>query len=337
MLHGRQDELAGRYGAALRVCAVTEQGGGAADPAGLNLGDLLATLAAGEPLGNMPAVGRPGMTPAQMVATCAADILLGATPVSLADGEPGLGAARAALARGMHVVLADKGPLALAYAELAALSDLSAGWGSCYHAPAGRTPRLRFSATVAGALPVINMGRRDLAGDRINRIEAVLNGTTQIILRAMESGLGFAAALADAQQRGIAEADPSLDVDGYDAACKLVITANAVLGVPATLADVSIEGIRGLDGAEVAAHQADGKRLVLLCTAERAGGQYRLSVGPAPLPPDHPLALLTPDEMGIVYYTDRVNRLSGASLEPGPLPASAAMLRDVLDIVGSEV
>ena len=184
---------------------------------------------------------------------------------------------------------------------------------------------------------MVNIGCRDLAGDRITRIEGVFNGTTQSILRAMEGGLCFAEALASAQRRGIAETDPALDINGHDSASKLIITANAVLGLSATYADVTTTGIGGLDRARVAESQADGRRLVLLCLAEgQEGGGYRLSVGPASLPGDHPLARLAPDEMGVVFYTDHVNRLSGASLEPGPGPASAAMLRDVVDIVRSE-
>lgn len=337
MLHDRRDELALRYGVDLQVSGVAEYGGCAVDSDGLDLREVLAALLAGQPLGTIPGKGRPGMTSSQMVGECEAAILLEATPVNLVDGEPGLGAVRIALGRGMHVVLANKGPLALAYPEIAALSDLADGWGSAYARPAGQgaaRPQLRFSATVAGALPVLNIGRRDLAGDRITRIEAVLNGTTQSILRAMESGVSFDEALADAQRRGIAETDPALDVDGHDGACKLVITANAVLGLAMTPADVVVEGIRGLSSAEVAGYHADGKQLVLLCLAEVTDDRsYRLSVTPTPLSADHPLARLTPDEMGVAYYTDHVDRLFAATLEPGPGPASAAMLRDVLDIV----
>jgi homoserine dehydrogenase len=149
----------------------------------------------------------------------------------------------------------------------------------------------------------------------------------------MEGGYSYEDALRDAQRRGIAEADPSLDVDGWDAACKLVITANAVLGQPTTLADLSIEGIRKVDHEMVANARARGEQFVLLCLAEWEGEHYQLSVKPTALPLDHPLARLTPDEMGVVYYTDVVDRLSVASSEPGAAPASAAMVRDIIDIL----
>jgi homoserine dehydrogenase len=149
----------------------------------------------------------------------------------------------------------------------------------------------------------------------------------------MEAGVPFANALADTQRRGIAEADPGLDVDGLDAACKLVIVANAVLGQPTELCDVDTTGIRDVRVDDVLDARRRGQRLLPLCVAELTGSGYRLRVGPAPVDAEHPLARLTPDEMGAVFYCDRVDRISVASLEPGPEPAASAMLRDVLDIV----
>ncbi len=338
MLQERAADLRDRYGVEFRVTALAELGGAAFDPDGLDLPQVLKVLASGGCLGDVPEVGRPGMTSARALELSGADILLEATPVNLRDGQPALDTVRSALTAGRHVVLANKAPLALAYRELVDLSDPSDGWAPTRPAVPGRTvrPRLRFSATVAGALPVVNLGHRDLAGCRITRLEAVLNGTSHSILRAMEAGGSFADALADAQRRGIAEADPTLDVDGHDSACKLVIAANAVLGQPANLDDVLVEGIRDISADTVSAASAQGRHLVLLCLAEWTGDGYRLSVRPTALPADHPLAVLTPDEMGVAYHADRVDRFCAATLEPGAVSASAAMLRDVLDIVRLE-
>lgn len=338
MLDEHGPGLARRYGAPLVVTGVAELGGAAVALDGLELGELRRALAAGRALGELPNVGRPAMTPLEMLAESHPDILLEATPVNLRDGQPGLGTALAALCAGVHVVLANKAPLALSYDRLAALSDLADGWGGAATTLRGgqARPRLRFSATVAGALPVINIGWRDLAGCLITRVEAVFNGTSHSILRAMETGQTFAEALADAQRRGIAETDPAVDIDGHDAACKLVITANAVLGQPSTIADVSITGIRDVSVEDVRAASQRGECLVPMCLAELQGHNYRLSVGPASLPKDHPLARITPDEMSVVFYSDRVARLSASSLEPGPEPASASMIRDVLDIIRTQ-
>lgn len=337
ILHTQQDSLRQRYGLNFVVTGVVELGGGAIHADGLDLGQLLRTIDAKKPVTDLPDVGRPGLMGSDLVAAAEAHILLDATPVNIVDGQPSLDMVTAALQQNTHVVMANKGPLTVAYGALKEISDLSLGWGHDFRAVSSPRPKLRFSACVGGALPTINMGRRDLAGCEISRVEAVFNGTTHSILRAMESGQSYEDALLDAQRRGIAEADPSLDVDGWDAACKLVITANAVLGQPTTLDDVAVEGIRGLDLKTVKSALAEGQKFVLLCLAERNGddnhGPYQLSVKPTPLPQDHPLARLTPDEMGVVYYTDVVNRLSAASEEPGAAPASAAMVRDMIDVV----
>ncbi len=327
MLDSQAPLLRERHAIEFIVVGAADSAGTAFDPAGLDRGAVLAVKEGGGSVGSLPAVGHAGMSGLDLVRSLPADAILESTPVDLRTGQPGLDIARAALRQGAAVVLANKGPLALAYAELAALSDL---------ADATR-PALRFSACVGGALPTINLGLRDLAGARILRVEAVLNGTTQYLLRAMEQGRGYSEVLADAKQRGLTETDPSLDVQGWDAASKLVIVANAVLGQPTTLADVKVEGIAGVTPEMLRAAVERGERIVLLCLAEPArpgAGTFRLSVGPAALPLAHPLARMDGDEMGVVYHTDIAGRASATSRERDPVPTAAAMLRDLLEIAG---
>lgn len=342
ILQRETQTLRQRYGVQFLITGIAELGGGAIDENGLDLAVLLETLQAKKSVASLPHVGKPGMLAIELIEAARPDFLLEATPVNLQDGQPGLGIVKTALQQGVHVVLANKGPLALAYQELATMSDLGFGWGGVYNNQftpiTGRKPcpKLRFSACVAGALPTINVGARDLAGVAILRLEAVFNGTTQYILRAMEQGHSYEEALDDAQRRGIAETDPSLDVDGWDAAAKLVIAANAVLGQPTCLADVNVQGIRHLSNDYVQQTLAEGHRIVLVCLAEKIGDHYKLSVQPTPLPLEHPLARITPDEMAVAYYTEDVERLFVASSEPSATPAAAAMLRDMLDIIRSE-
>lgn len=326
-----QDELLrDRFGLSLLVVGASDSGGSAASPEGLSPAGLLGAKRAGRSVATLNGVGSPGEGGLDLVRRLEAEIVLEATPVNLRDGQPGLDIVRAALRRGMGAVLANKGPLALAYGELAALSDL--GPASEERGDPKDWPALRFSACVGGAMPTINVGRRDLAGARILRVEAVLNGTTQGILRMMEGGTLYGDALAEMQRRGLAETDPTLDVEGYDAANKLVILANAVLGRPTTLADLAVEGITGLTADELRAAGARGERIVLLCLAEREDDDYRLSVRPTALPLGHPLARMGGDEMGIVYYTDITGRQHITSRETDPIPTAAAMLRDVIEI-----
>ncbi len=322
--------LARRYRVALRLVAAADSGGAAIDTDGLDPAAILALKQHGQSVAALPGSGTSGISPVDLVRRIEADMLLEATPVNLTTGQPGLDAVRTALQRGMHAVLANKGPLALAYAELAALSDM--GEDSEERGNPRDWPALRFSACVGGALPTIAIGRRDLAGATIVRVEAVLNGTTQGILRAMEQGVAYADALAEMQRRGLAETDPALDVEGWDAASKLTILANAVLHRPTRLADIHVRGITELTTEDLRAALARDERIVLLCLAEYRGDDVHLSVQPTPLPLTHPLARMSADEMGVVYYTDISGRQSATTLETDPMPTAAAMLRDVLDI-----
>jgi homoserine dehydrogenase len=220
----------------------------------------------------------------------------------------------------MHVVTANKAPLVLAFPRLQALA-------------LDNEVQIRYDATVAGGLPAVNLGQRDLAVASIHRLEGILNLTTNYILTRMaDDGLSYHEALAHAQAAGHAEADPSLDVDGWDAASKLVILAHSVLGYPAALDDVLVQGITDVTSETLQEAEAHGKRVKLLATADREDGGYSLSVRPTPLAADHPMARLGAKQMGIVYHTDICGILSAAIVEATPVPTAAAMLRDVVGI-----
>jgi homoserine dehydrogenase len=309
----------------IRVVGVAELGGAAFYEDGLDLTRLVEARAAGEPVWSIPDVGREGMTAVELLRALEADCVVDATPMQLDTGMPGLAIAREAIALGRDLVLANKAPLALAFDELTA----GAQW--IPHGGLTSRRRLRFSATVAGSLPAIALGHA-LTACRIERIEAVLNGTSHLLLRLMERGIGYEDALGMAQAKGMAEADPSLDVDGWDSAGKLVILSNAVLGHSCTLSDVEVEGIRGLSATAVAEAQAAGQSYVLLAIASRDGDGWLLTVKPVALMEPHPLALLGQEDMGIVYVTDHVPRLTATTTEPDAVPAAVAVLRDIADI-----
>jgi homoserine dehydrogenase len=317
--------LVQRYGLRLVCVGVADSSGVAADPTGLDLASIIALKRARGYVRDLPQF-QPDQSVIDLAATAAYEVLLEATPTNLTDAQPGLAIVRGALRSGKHAILASKGPLVLAYAELAALSDLGGD---------AAAPALRFSGAVGGGLPTINVGRRDLAGAVIERAELVVNGTTQVILEQMAAGQSFAEALATAQAQGIVEPDPSLDVDGWDAANKLVIFANAVLRQPTTLADLDVQGIRAVSAAELAsAWQAGGRISVVGSAVRQSDGRYMLQVAPVALAADHPLARLNQGEMGAVFYTDIIGRTTIASYEEGPMGSTQAMLRDLLEVLG---
>jgi len=320
ILARKEDTLRSRYGLELILVGVADSSGAALADDGLDPLQVIHLKREGQGVAAYPLLGRPSMEAVELVQQAQADVLLEASPTNLQDGQPGLGCIEDALRRGMHVVTVNKGPLVLAYSRLTKLAAESG-------------VKLAFSGAVAGGLPTVNIGRRDLAGSDILRLEGVLNLTTNYILTQMaERGKTYAEALAEAQAQGHAEADPSLDVEGWDAANKLVILAQSVLGQAAGLEDVEVEGITGVGPDELKQAAASGKVIKLIARAEREGGGYHLSVRPIWLDRSHPLARLTAHQMGIVYHTDINGAITATIVEEDPMPTAAAMLRDLINI-----
>ena len=309
------------YGLRLLVVGAADSRGSAYDPAGLDLDQISAIKLAGATVADYPSLGSKGESAAELISHRDADVLCEASPVNLNQGgEPGLTHIRTALQRGMHVATPNKGPLVLAYQEL---HELARKHGA----------KLRFDGTVAGGLPAIYLGQRDLRGATVQRIEAVPNLTTGYILELLGDGLSWEEALESAREEGSLEADPSFDLDGWDAAAKLVILVNAVMSIPARLDDVARTGITGVSSEDVRSARNEGRVYKLLATAERrADGGADLSVAPAVIPEGHFLSHLGRKQMGVVYHTDIYGTIMAAIDEPTPVPSAATMLRDVLDI-----
>lgn len=318
LLETRGDLLARRYSLRLRVVGASDSRGALAAPEGIDPAALLAHKLAGGHAGRIGVPGgRPGATILDLLAQLPAHVLLEASPVNLKDAQPALAYVLAAIDQGCHVVLANKAPLALAYSQV-------------QQAAAARNVRLGFSATVCGGMPVVNVGQRDLVAAQVQRVQGIFNSTSNYILTEMAAGNSYAAALAEAQRRGIAETDPSLDVQGWDTANKLTIVANAVLGFPATVRDV--QPVMGIAGLTPSPSREGRDVLKLIGQAERrADGGYDLSVRPLWLPPQHKLAQVDGWEMGVVFESDLFETIFISNDERGPLGTAAAMLRDVVN------
>jgi homoserine dehydrogenase len=315
----KQAALRARYGLQLILVAAVDSAGAALSDSGLDMDRIVELKLNGESVAAYPEHGKSGLTALEALKRSAADLLIELTPTNLHDGQPGVSVITWALENGLDVVTANKGPLVVAYQRLAALA-----------AENGRA--LLFSGAVAGGLPTVNIGRRDLAGAQVLRVEGVFNTTTNyILLRMEEDGLSFEAALDEAQQAGVAEADPSLDIDGWDAANKLIIVANSVLGMPATLGDVSVQGIRNIRREDLLRAREAGKVIKLLVKAEPAGGRFQLAVRPTELSLEHPLARLTRWQMGVVYTTDTMGTITATIEDEGTSATAAAVLRDVIN------
>lgn len=309
--------LAQRYGLAFRVVCVADSSGVAVNPSGFAPTGLRQFKEAGGRVCEL-ADFLAGATLTDTLASLACDLVLEASPMNLETGEPGLSVVRTALRRGISVVLANKGPLALAYRELHELATASGA-------------KLAFSATVCGALPVINIGQRDLIAAEVLALRGVLNATTNFILAEVAAGRSYADALAEAQRRGVAERNPELDVEGWDTACKLVILANSVLDIDATLADVSVQGIIDVTPEKLREATQRRQTIKLLASAERNGDGYTLSVQPVAVDTDSFLGQCNGWEMGIEIESDLYGRMFYKIWEREPLPTAAAMVRDAVN------
>jgi len=331
LLVDKEETLAAKHGLSVRVVGLADSGGTATAPSGgeFDLDHVVRWKEAGRSVSGLPGGTEAGSSMA-LVRDADLDVLCEASPVCVEKGgEPAVSLIREALTRGIHVITPNKGPIVLAGAEL---GELARAHGA----------ELRFDGTVAGGLPALYVGTRDLRGAAVRRILAVPNLATGYVLDLLAVGTSWEDACRDATEHGILEGDGAWDLDGWDTAAKLVILARAVMDCAgsAGLDDVERTGIRGVQTEQVRRAEAAGGVLRLLATAEAGPDPdpdcpdrlTKLNVEPVVLGPEHPLAGLGHTEMGVVFETDIYGTITLKIDEPTPLPSAATMLRDLLDI-----
>ncbi|MBE0636333.1 homoserine dehydrogenase, partial [Candidatus Bipolaricaulota bacterium] len=294
--------------------------GAAVNPDGLD-GHAIANLKLeGQSIGDLPEFGHSGMTGLELIDTVDADILCEAGPVNLNTGaEPALSHVRRALEKGMHVSTPNKGPIVLAYRELAVLAR-------------EHNVQLQFDGTVAGGLPAIALGARDLRGATIERIESVPNLTTGFVLDRLAAGISWDVAIEEARQAGALEGDGVWDIDGWDAAAKIAILAVSALDMDVNLAEIPRKGIRDIDLVWLQQQSQKGLVRLLASAIRQPDGSYQLDVSPVALPPEHPLGRLGSTQMGISIETDLFGTITSVITEETPQPSASTMLRDLLNI-----
>lgn len=248
--------------------------------------------------------------------TAPVKVMVETTTLDIEAGEPAIQHVKLALAHGCHVVTANKGPAAFAYHELTALA-------------AERQRSFLFEGAVMDGIPIFNFVRETMPAVRVERFSGVVNSTTNHILTALESGEEFAPALAGMQAAGIAEADPSLDIDGWDAAAKAAALANVFFDARITPRDVDREGI-GPDSAERArAAIRAGRRLRLVASGGRG---ERVRVALTELPQDTLLAGLRGTANALILETDTLGRVVISQLDGGLTHTAYALLSDLITI-----
>lgn len=317
ILAERGDALALRYGAQIQIVAVSDLLKGAVyDPNGLDPRALLDTVRA---TGKVDTVNAPhhGWDAQKTILETNANVVVELAYTDLKTGEPAFTHLKLALENNQHVITTNKGPIALHYAALKQIADTH-----------GVT--IGAEGTVMSGTPTLRLGMEMLAAANITRVMGILNGTTNYILTQMENGATYADALQDAQARGYAEADPTGDVEGFDAAGKVVILSNLLMQTPLAMNDIDRTGITQLTPQDIADARANGERWKLIGKLEKENGQWRASVRPTRLPLTHPLASVMNATNAITFSTDLLGDVTLVGAGAGRMETGYAILEDVL-------
>ncbi|WP_407356815.1 homoserine dehydrogenase [Methanolobus sp. WCC5] len=293
----------------LRVVAIADSRTAVIDPDGVDLGAAISRKKA------EGSVGSRNMTGLEIIEKIDHELVVETTPTNIITGGAGLENMLMAFRKGRDVVTSNKGPLAVKYKELMEASKLS---GS----------RFRFEATVGGAMPVLNLTKDSLAGNRITNVEGIFNGTCNYILTRMtEEHAPYEQMLAEAQELGYAETDPTYDVEGVDTACKLVILANCVFGMNATYEDVTVTGITKITPEALLLAHNDGYVIKLIGEVNDS----RINVAPKLVPIGHPLAVAGSLNVASVQ-TDLSGPITVTGRGAGSIETASAILSDLISI-----
>ncbi len=315
----RKHQIGQKYGLNLELAAVVDIGGAAVSKQDtLPVDKLLSHAEKGGPVETFAGYGIPGISGTEVISNYKADVLVETTPTNLIDGQPGWGHMQVALERRIDIVSANKGPLVLYYRELQELARAK----GCH---------IFMSAATAAALPTLDVGMLCLAGSQVISIEGILTGTTNYILTRMHKDkCAYDTALREAQELGIAETDPSLDVEGWDTRNKLFLIAHRIFAKYFDLKDIRVTGITGILPEDIAKASADGRVIKLVGAACLGKETVTVKVEPRSLEMNHPLAAVNDSEKGISYLTDTMGRITVIGGKSSPVGAAAALIKDLI-------
>jgi len=312
LFDSRSDDLYAKYGLKPRVVGVFDSNGSAIDSSGLDLEKLVESKKKFGTVKNY-AKTKNTMSGLEIIKNLEAEVLIETTASNYKDAEPGMTHITTAMKKGMHVISVNKGPLALAFPSLLELATYN-------------QVMLKFSGTVGGGTPILDYAKDSLRGERITSFAGILNGTTNYILTNMAKGLSFESALKDAKDKGYVEADESLDLDGLDAAAKLVILANWIMGMKVTMPDINCTGIRKVTTEDIkkAAKRKCAIKLIASCNKD-------LEVGPKEVSIDDPLCV-NGTLNAIAFTSEHSGTQTIIGKGAGGMETASSILRDLLDI-----
>ncbi len=313
LLENRKGDLLTNYGIDSKIVAVADSKGVAIDEKGININDILSIKKNNKSVSDL-SIGDKSKTSIDLIEEIDAELLVDATPTNIQDGEPSASLLESAMKTKKNIITANKGPLALAFSSIIEKADYN-------------NVILKYSATVGGGTPILEFGRKCLEADRILEMHAILNGTTNYILTEMDDrGLSFQDALKEAQELGYAETDPTLDIDGFDAAAKLVIMSNLLLGKELVLNDLKIEGIRDITQKDITKAKDNGNTIKLIASVNNMA-----KVEPVIISKDDPMSVA-----GALCSVKFVSEFAGEEIiigkGAGGMETASAMIRDLVEI-----
>lgn len=324
ILRTKREHLREQFDFEVRVVAISDKlKGSLLIPEGMDLDKLLHLLDKGQKIddyleGN--ANEAEGMEPLEMIEKSGADIVAELTYTDIKTAEPATSYIKKALQTAKHVVTSNKGPVALYYQDLKKLAESNHLF-------------FKFEGTVMSGTPVFNLFENALAGNEIKEIRGILNGTTNFILSKMEQeDMDYQDALRLAQKLGYAEADPTADVEGYDALAKIVILSNVFIEANIKPPDVMREGISSISKENVKEALASGKRYKLIASAKREKGRIEARVIPEKLPLSDPLAGIMEANNALTFDLDLLGKITIQGPGAGKIETGYSILTDMLSI-----
>lgn len=311
----KKEDIKNKHGIDLKLVAVADSSSSAIFEQGLDEKLLIETKEKEGNLSNYSEFGS-SINGESVLDQVEYDLLVEATPTNIENGEPAKSLTIKAFSSGKDVVTSNKGHLALFFSEMIEVANKN-------------NVEFKYEASVGGAMPIINFAEETLPSSKIHSIVGILNGTTNYILSRMTTeGTTYKNTLEESQQLGIAETDPTQDVEGIDAACKTVILANSILGIPATYSDVEVEGISKITSEAIELAGKEGYLIKLIAEVSKDS----LNVSPRLVKKNSPYAIEGTLNMATLK-TDLSDEVTVVGKGAGSIETASAILTDIINII----
>lgn len=325
LLERKSDLLKSKYDITFSITGIaTGSHGFAVDPNGLDINKALELVESKQSISPLSSALIDNSL--EVIQQSQAHVMFENSPVNTQTGQPALNHLRAALNLGMHVITANKGPVVHGYRELTALAK-------------SKGKKFRFESAVLGGAPVFSVFREAFPLAELASIKGIFNATTNIILSRMENGESYEDAVKYCQSIGVAETDPTNDVDGWDAAIKVAALVTVLMDTPMTPQQVNPTGIRGITSDMIVKAKAEGKRYKLVCSAEKVGGKVTASVAPQLVDSSSPLYGMMNSSTGLTLRTDVILDYSitlseKPGMQGGPVETAYGLFADFVNMAG---